>query len=182
MKQTNPDSLLKPAAGFDEPLELLGACHERIHDRLRTLERLTPHLASHGCDQAARDAAANVLRYFNTAAIHHHEDEERDLFPALLTAAPDDQRAELETAIMRLLEEHQAMFAAWAALRPRLEAIAAGESAALDADRLAAFCSLYREHIRFEEAHAFAPADVLLDETSRSTLGKSMAARRGVKY
>ena len=177
-----PRSLLKPAASFDEPLELLAACHERIHDRLSTLERLLPHLEAHGCDPDARTAAANILRYFNTAAVHHHEDEERDLFPALLAAVPNEQRADLETAIARLLDEHRRMFAAWATLRSKLEPIEAGTATDLPAETVAAFCKLYREHIRFEEANAFGPAKTLLSEATRSRLGKAMALRRGVKH
>ena len=176
-----PRSLLKPAASFDEPLELLAACHERIHDRLSTLERLVPHLASHGCSPDARAAAANILRYFNTAAVHHHEDEEHDLFPALLAAAPAEGRAALQETIARLLDEHQRMFAAWAALRSDLEAIQAGSADTLNAETVTAFCSLYRDHIRFEESNAFAPAAVLLDEETRARLGKNMAGRRGVQ-
>ena len=38
-----------PAPGFDEPLEMLHACHGRIQAQLATLEKLVPHLAREGC-------------------------------------------------------------------------------------------------------------------------------------
>jgi len=73
-----------PAAGFEVPLEMLSACHGRIEQQCSTLRRLQSHLLAHGADDQARVAAAAVMRYFDLAARQHHEDEERDLFPALL--------------------------------------------------------------------------------------------------
>ena len=73
-----------PSAGFEAPLEMLSACHFRIERQCATLRRLVPHLATHGADTEARTAAANVMRYFDTSAKHHHADEEEDLFPALI--------------------------------------------------------------------------------------------------
>src|SRR5262245_7979997 len=68
---------------FEAPLEMLAACHRRIERQCETLSRLVPHLAAHGADGEARAAAAAVMRYFDTSGMQHHEDEERDLFPAL---------------------------------------------------------------------------------------------------
>ena len=73
-----------PTAGFEVPLEMLSACHHRIERQCATLRRLVDHLATHGPDQQARDAAAGVMRYFDTAGRDHHADEEEDLFPALI--------------------------------------------------------------------------------------------------
>lgn len=64
------------AAGFDAPLDMLSACHGRIEKQCATLRRLPAHLAEHGADVDARQAAANVVRYFDTAGRDHHADEE----------------------------------------------------------------------------------------------------------
>lgn len=58
----------------------------RIEAQCETLKKLAFHLRDHGNDEQARQAAAYVLRYFDTAGMHHHRDEEEDLFPALITA------------------------------------------------------------------------------------------------
>ena len=42
-----------PAAGFDQPFEMLLACHQRVDRMLRLLQRLAPHLATHGADAEA---------------------------------------------------------------------------------------------------------------------------------
>ena len=73
-----------PSASFEVPLEMLAACHQRIVQQCDTLNRLLPHLAAHGADLQAQQAAQAVLRYFDQAAVDHHADEEQDLFPALL--------------------------------------------------------------------------------------------------
>ena len=59
-----------PAVGFDQPFEMLEACHERVERSLGLLLRLAEHLVSHGADEQARDAARDVLRYFDLAAPH----------------------------------------------------------------------------------------------------------------
>ncbi|MCB1958559.1 MAG: hemerythrin domain-containing protein, partial [Rhodocyclaceae bacterium] len=71
-----------PGAGFDQPFELLSACHDRVQRSLDLLRRLQDHLAIHGADGQAQDAARDVLRYFDIAAPLHHDDEERHIFPA----------------------------------------------------------------------------------------------------
>ena len=71
-----------PTAGFEVPLEMLSACHRRIQDQCSILCGLVPYLVAHGADAQARAAAAGAVRYFATAATHHHADEDEDLFPA----------------------------------------------------------------------------------------------------
>lgn len=159
-----------PAAGFDEPFAMLHACHERVLRTLVLLERLVAHLAQHGADTQARDAARDVMRYFDLAAPQHHEDEERHVLPAL--------RAQGQAALAdRLAADHVAMTQAWQALRPGLDAIARGGASQLleDASR---FAALYREHIALEENSAFTRAQSALDASAQDAMGREMAQRR----
>jgi len=55
----------KPAPGFDDPLGLLRACHERILGHCDTLERLESHLRQHGADQDAQEARQSILTTLN---------------------------------------------------------------------------------------------------------------------
>lgn len=166
------------AADFDHPLEMLSACHERVLDRIETLDRLAQHLPVHGSDEQAQQAATNVMRYFDTAGEHHHEDEERDLFPLLARTLPDDAAA--MALIERLKEEHLRLRGMWQALRVELEAIARNARAELDAGRIAQFGALYREHIGLEELELLPLAERALAEDDKALLGASMAGRRGV--
>ncbi|RYF75253.1 MAG: hemerythrin domain-containing protein, partial [Comamonadaceae bacterium] len=70
-----------PGVGFEQPFAMLEACHERVQRTLALLGRLRGHVQAHGADEPARQAARDVLRYFDIAAPLHHEDEELHVFP-----------------------------------------------------------------------------------------------------
>lgn len=173
-----PESLIPVSPGFDEPLELLSACHERVHAQLETLHRLARWLPEHGVDEPARRAAASVIRYFDHAAVNHHMDEEEDLFPMLLQKVSPDRRYALEALIDWIKEDHQRMFAAWADMKTRLEAMIAGTAFELDDEVVDAFSQRYVMHIDREEGELFPYAQALLSEEDLVTLGQTMTARR----
>ena len=168
-----------PSAGFDQPFELLQACHDRMERSLALLERLGTHIASHGADTQARGAAADLLRYFDIAAPLHHADEERHVLPRLREAGQAAMAA-------RLRIEHQVMEQEWAGLRPDLLAIEDGTLAtdALPAarSRWAAFAALYRGHLAAEERLAFPVANEGLSAAQARTMGEDMARRRGAPW
>jgi hemerythrin-like domain-containing protein len=166
------------AADFDHPLEMLAACHDRIEERCALLHRLCQHVREVGVDSQARQAAENVMRYFDTAGENHHLDEEEDLFPLLIGA----DREGCEGLVARLRQEHAEMREAWAGLRARLERIAAGESAAtLHPDEVEGFTTLYSGHIQLEERELLPAAQRLLGAPALAVAGEAMARRRGVR-
>jgi hemerythrin-like domain-containing protein len=170
-----------PAPGFDEPLEMLYACHGRIQDQIATLEKLVPHLARTGCDDAAREAARAVMCYFDSAGAHHHQDEEEDLFPLLRRYAGERGRGDVLAALEDLAREHRAMDGVYAIIRARLAEVAEARSPRLDIEQVAHFAWLYRRHIMREEALAFGFAAEALTGEERAALGARMARRRGGK-
>lgn len=174
-----PVSLVRgPAAGFDEPFEMLAACHERVERMLALLERVQAHVAVHGADDDARQAVRDVMRYFDQAAPHHHEDEERHVLPLL--------RAHGQAALAeRLHADHEAMSAAWRRLREDLVALAEHSDRAVvptagTVSRWSAFTTLYRAHVALEDAQAFPGAAAHADAAARAAMGREMAARRGI--
>lgn len=169
----------KPGPGFDQPLEMLAACHERIEAQLSTLERMIPHLQTKGCDAEAQTAARAVLRYFDTSGALHHQDEDHDLFPLLRGRAAAQGRPEIAAAIEELEREHETMDAQWKRLRQRLLAITEGE-ARLDPEEVARFAWLYRRHMDREGAAVLPFAREALDEAQCAALGERMAARRNI--
>ncbi|MEQ1835530.1 MAG: hemerythrin domain-containing protein [Candidatus Nitrotoga sp.] len=166
------------APSFDNPLEMLLACHGKIQTQCATLRKLLQHLPSHGCDAQAQQAAQAILRYFDTAGQNHHDDEEQDLFPCLLAA----QNAEVHELIARLLDEHKVLDAAWQQLRPLLLGIAEGRATELDIKSAEHFIQVHDRHISLENAHLLPQAAKLLDNMQLEALGRSMAARRGVAF
>ncbi len=169
-----------PAAGFEVPLEMLAACHGRVERQCQTLLRLVPHLAVNGLDQPAREAAQNVMRYFDTSAGHHHADEEQDLFPALLRSAPEAELAGLRELIETLRAQHRILENTWGQLRAELEAILQGTKSRLDADAVGRLVDLYRSHIAREEADLLPLAARFLEAAQLDAVGRAMRLRRGI--
>jgi hemerythrin-like domain-containing protein len=178
---TNPLTLHSaPAAGFEVPLEMLAACHQRVQTQCATLQRLVPHMAAHGADPQAREAAAAVMRYFDTAARHHHQDEEIDLFPALIDSMAGSDAVCLRDLIAALRADHRALEAHWRSLRRLLEQVALGAVSTLPLDEVQAFVSLYERHIAREEAELLPMAARLLSEAELDRIGLAMRTRRGL--
>ncbi|MGI9134372.1 MAG: hemerythrin domain-containing protein [Rhodoferax sp.] len=172
-----------PAVGLESPFAMLVACHERVQRSLDLLARLQQHLVDHGHDEDARQAARDVLRYFDLAAPLHHEDEELHVFPPLL-AGPD---AGVHAAVHQLQQDHLAMHANWAAARLVLGSVAespAGAGAALSAaqtDTLRRFVALYGQHIATEEQIVYPAAQAALGAPAVQAMSQDMMRRRGVR-
>lgn len=169
-----------PGAGFEVPLEMLAACHGRVQAQCDTLLRLHRHIQHHGCDRAAQQAGLAVMRYFDTAARHHHEDEEQDLFPALIDALAGSDARCVQALVDSLGEDHRSLERRWAVLRQGLERVAAGEPPQWPPDEPQGFVQHYQAHIAREEAELLPLAARLLDDASLDRVGRSMRGRRGV--
>ncbi|HMS05485.1 MAG TPA: hemerythrin domain-containing protein [Burkholderiaceae bacterium] len=168
-----------PTAGFDEPFEMLAACHERVERMLGLLARLIEHVQAQPRDDSAVQAARDVMRYFDLAAPHHHEDEERHVFPALLAHAD----ARIVAGVRRLQEDHRQMSLDWREARASLLALAEARIerfSAQDLERLARFSARYADHIRLEEEQIYPAARAGLTPAELLAAGQEMAKRRGV--
>ena len=160
------------------PFEMLGACHERVQGMLALLERLRERMRAQGADGQVRQAAADVMRYFDLAAREHHRDEELHVFPPLLAQGD----AAVVATIVRLQIDHLNMEWRWLAAHDVLAAIAEGivqsltpvHDAALDA-----FVRLYDKHIEIEEQIVFPAAAALVTGAPLRTMGREMMTRRG---
>jgi hemerythrin-like domain-containing protein len=171
-----------PQAGFEAPFEMLVACHERVHRSLALLQRLQQHLADVGCDDNARQAARDVLRYFDVAAPLHHQDEELHVFPPLLLGAD----GALHALVRQLMQDHRDMEAAWATAREVLLAIAQDRSGALALSpartvALDRFAALYGRHMVHEDGLVYPAAQAVLPATALQAMAQDMMARRGVR-
>jgi hemerythrin-like domain-containing protein len=168
-----------PTASFEAPLEMLAACHGRIRGQCATLLRLRSHVAALGADAAARTAARSVIRYFDTSARHHHEDEERELFPALLEAMAGSDPVCIRGLTDALADDHRRLDELWGALRAWLMAVQSGKALPPD-DAIDAFVGLYERHAAREEQELFPMAERLLGAAELERIGQAMRMRRGV--
>ena len=174
-----------PAAGFDQPLELWLACHDRVRRMVSLLERLHEHLQQHGANEAARVTATSICRYFDEAAPRHHEDEEVDLFPLLrrlLPARAPAEEATVVAALAQLENEHTELGELWQQVRAVLKAIEAGQATPLDAGLVQRFANGYRRHCEIEDTVIASALQRCLGEIDLDAVGQAMAERRGVDW
>lgn len=167
-----------PAASFDEPFAMLSGCHERVERTLRLLGRLVEHVAVKGSDAQAQSAATDVLRYFDTAAPRHHEDEELHVFPLLL-AQQGDSHSTLGEHVRRMQADHVRMSATWTELRPLLLAVVAQATASPHLRECAVrFAALYAGHIDTEERLLYPAAAALIAPAALRQMSDDMRLRR----
>lgn len=172
----NPNTPLPSPSKLD-PIEGLSNCHASIVARLEALDRL-PELVD--AVIRARHTAEDCLQFFDKAIKPHHQDEERELIPAVLTSAePGEERARVETLAKRLIDEHRKLESLWGRLRPQLKRIAAGHAEALDAAAIGALVADYKAHASFEETDFLPLAAEILGRESLdlAALGLSIHIR-----
>ena len=131
-------------------LSLLAAYHECIGHLLVHLEDL---LAEGLRDPAAREAVArDVLAGFDCALHVHLDDEEDDVFPAILAAAESPvRRAQAFELVSSLLVDHREMAELWTRLRVSLGALGGGVALPFPEFTARRFLDLCRRHIDREE-------------------------------
>ncbi len=171
-----------PGVGFEAPFEMLDACHERVERMLRLLGKIREHVQIHGADTQARDAARDVMRYFDQAGPHHHEDEERHVFPPLLA----QRDPAVVAVVIRLKQDHREMAEMWSRVRAALYALLeAGDDwagfSAEDGQRFDAYDALYRRHLLDENGVVYPAARSLIRGDALQAMGAKMMGRRGVK-
>jgi pyridoxamine 5'-phosphate oxidase len=165
---------------FSRPLEMLRATHARIRRQCEALGHLTANLKKQGCDSAARETSAQVIRKLDAVSYYHKEDEEQDLLPRMMAAASRGRGASLTRMVTDITTEHRLMQRAWTDMRAELQALAAGDRGTLDALAVDRFIKLYRTHILMEEAAVYPLAEMLLSNEDLAAIGAHMAHRRSI--
>ena len=171
-----------PAVGLESPFEMLVACHDRVNRSLELLHRLQAHLTDKGLDEDARQAARDVLRYFDISAPLHHQDEELHVFPPLLQGSDP----ELHKIVNKLMNDHRAMEIRWSAARTTLTRIAECSTQAWrpltpeQSDSLNRFSALYGQHIANEERIVYPAARSSMAISAIAVMSEDMKRRRGV--
>jgi hemerythrin-like domain-containing protein len=131
--------------------EALDRTHAEVVQTLKQLEVLVHSIESDGVDDKARASAAAICRFFDGTARAHHEEEERVVFPPLLSGAD----AELIAQVERLQQDHGWLEEDWRELRAQLNTIAGGYTGhdpVAIRQMCEVFSALYIEHIALEES------------------------------
>lgn len=170
-----PSRQSRPQSTALSEFESLDQAHRAALQMLQSFKHLVDELGGKGLDDAARTSAREILAFFNGPGRHHHEDEERHVFPGLLSS----KDAELVQHVRRLQQDHGWLEEDWRELAPQIEAIADGYNwydMAMLSSALPVFTALYHEHIALEESLVYPAAkrqrQALLDgKVERSSAG-----------
>lgn len=141
----------RPAAPPLPATETMDESHRQIAHVLEQMELLAQLLQQPAQQAQAARLAERACSFFNGPARAHHEAEETQVFPALLSGHDAAVRAQVQ----RLQQDHNWIEEDWLELEPHLQAVARGYvpgHAAFLRPALAEFTTLYREHLAVEEA------------------------------
>lgn len=171
MEQLQPQTF----ASWNEPIEMLYACHSKVKRFCQQLQILPDYLEKNGINQAVKNDVQQILNYFNFSAPLHHDDEEKDFFPALIKRLPD-----VQSAVDKLEAQHIDLHQNWDSLSEQLTALLAGERETINRDLIARFVVGYEQHIAIEEP-LFELGREHLEQENLQAMGKMMSNRRKVK-
>ena len=160
--------------GFDDPIGLLRACHEKM---LAHCELLTAIAGKDTLDAAARETVRNINRYFSQSAPLHHRDEEEDLFPRI-----NRQSLKIAELIHTLKKEHETLDALWNNIAPELKQPPDNGFSNTFKQAATEFSTLCTQHIERENRELLPLASNSLSRQTLLEIGEKMAARRGVKF
>ncbi|HSI55083.1 MAG: hemerythrin domain-containing protein [Ramlibacter sp.] len=133
------------------PLGLFSQCHARTLEECLDLRKLVLLLRETGWSTRAQQASRDILRHFDQEATQNHVEEEACLFPALLDSMAGTEPDCLREMTSTLARQHSGLERMWARLRPQLEAICTGQSAALSSADVEDFIEANVRHIESEE-------------------------------
>jgi len=143
------DTPIRQATEADAPLQDFSSCHSRFVTVLETALGLPEMIVTAA---RSRSCAVDLLKMFHDRLLAHHDDEERDLFPAVLRVAqPGDEADRARIMVAQLVREHREIAQLWKQLEPAVQAIANGYLPRLDPALLNELVRRFNEHVRTEE-------------------------------
>lgn len=164
-------------ADIDAPLPEFSRCHAGIVSTLQNAADL-PELLMGAA--RARKLAADLVALFDDGVLQHHQDEEQELFPAVLRSAqPGAEADQVRAMVNELTEEHRAIEHLWKALAPGLKRAARGAECEIEHGQLAHLIRAYGTHASFEEREFLPLAQRILGRNGNhmAALGLSLHLR-----
>jgi hemerythrin-like domain-containing protein len=177
MRQQENISPENYAVDTEAPLTNFNHCHIGI---LHQMDRLSELPALLGPAMLAQKIATQAVDFFHRGMLAHHQEEERELFPAVQHSANiGEERLKVDQLIEHLVQEHRALEQLWEGLEPALKKVAKGQEAHLDTARLQTLVARYSAHAESEERVFLPLAEKILGRNSNhmAALGLSLHMR-----
>jgi hemerythrin-like domain-containing protein len=166
----------------DAPISHFSHCHVGILAQLSRLNELPALLAPAAL---ARKTAEQSIAFFGKGMYVHHQEEEKELFPAVRSSAQAGaERLRVEGLIDELTAGHRELEALWESIAPGLQKVAKGLDAKLDEAALSRLVQHYREHALLEENNFLPLAETILGRNGNhmAALGLSLHMRHAPHF
>lgn len=161
----------------DAPLTNFSHCHDGIVSHLDSFGELPALLEP---ASRARQIAEDIVDFFRAAVYEHHAEEERELFPAVLSSAkPGEELEKVKGLVQMLTREHREVEAQWARLEPQLKKLAKGHVVDIAGSEIDHLVRKYKAHAKFEEDEFLPLSQEILGRNSNhmAALGLSLHMR-----
>ena len=169
-------------ASFEDPLALLGSCHDKIIHFSSTLYKMSLMLTQSGWTDELSNTANKISHYFNIAGPEHHLDEEQHLFPAIIALDPqlkNKKNKQVTGLINQMIKEHVESDSLW----EKIDLLLTNKSK--DFKQLQNLSQQFEksmhQHAEIENSIIFPFAKAQLSVKEFKKMGAAIAKRRGVK-
>ena len=170
------DAPTRPSTEADGPLPDFSRCHVGFVTVLETALGLPDMLVTAA---RSRACATDLLKMFSDRLLAHHDDEERDLFPAVLRVARSGDEADrARSMVAQLVREHREIAQLWQQLKPAVQAVATGYLPRLDSALLNDLVGRFNEHVRLEEEEFLPFAQQVLARQAEDMASLGLALHR----
>ena len=166
----------------EAPLTNFSHCHIGILHQIDRLSSLPDLL---GPAMLAKRIAAQSLEYFHHGMHAHHQEEEKELFPAVQhSAQAGEERQRVAQLVQNLVSDHRSLEKLWADLEPALKKVSRGQEAQLDVAKLEQLVLRYTEHADTEERVFLPLAEKVLGRNMNhmAALGLSLHMRHVPRF
>lgn len=160
------------------PLTNFSDCHIGIKSQLNQLANLSvmlnPAIQAH-------KIAKETIQFFNRAVLDHHKEEEKDLFPMVLSTAKEgEEKTKVLNMIKLLVKEHREVESMWRHLEPQLKKFLDNPESNIDIPSIENLVRTYLTHAKFEEDEFLPLSELILSRNSSemATLGLSIHTRK----
>lgn len=161
----------------DDIFQTFDGCHREILAHLAKLVEIVSQLQLAPPNDGIRTKACEVIAFFSGPAREHNYDEERHVFPTLVTC--DD--LEVKRAAESLCEDHAWIEFCWLDIEQQLAAVGEGLSS-YDLRQLGssveAFVTVTRDHMALEESLLYPELRRRLKPNMLKSINREMASRR----
>lgn len=162
----------------DNPLNEFAGCHEGIIENLKQLQQMLVLLMESPGHPDIRRIAENMVTFYRDIMLLHHEEEEHELFTAVMDAAASEAEASVaRDHIKRLVAEHRELERMWLLIEPDMKLLMKDKPSHLDRAIAGSLAQQYLEHADFEERVFLPLAAEMLSKNDLSALGLALHMR-----